>query len=647
MVKFDTLNVKWIQRIVITWGLAMVGGLIYIHASQLPYDIFDFRFNGYALISLISVLVNIVFASYVIIKRDDFKSSEITWYLLFLYAIILFGLFEMLQRLSANPNGAIYWAALSGIGPAFEGIGLLLFALQYTRPNVKMNATIPILIICSAILYFYFGNGNTIFINTIEATKKFPWGYNNDFGNAIALDIAWVIGLAAIAVGIMARFRSMTQNIILKKQAKIFVIALSIPILGGILFDSLAPVIGLHAPPLADFFSVATAGLMLYGLSHYKFFKVTPASMSLDILSTMTESVLVTDKELRIQLMNKSAKKLFGDQEQEDADVTLLELFGPKQAPDIKEAIEKVMVMGDKHVIGNYILSQEKKIYVRITAAKITEEQGVEGFVFAITDVSELQNSYDALENEKKSVDKKVADRTKELQEAQEKIAETDKIKTEFVILTSHNLRTPLTSIRGVAEELGEVKLDKLQTGMVKILQKSSKRLGDLVEELLTISKIEAGDNQKFEEINIKQLIQPIIEEANDLAKTTGNKFSANIESNVMILANPSKLKTAIHNLLDNAFKFTKNGEVTLNVKTENKKVKISIADTGIGVKAQEVPMLFTKFHRGTSVMQYDYEGEGIGLYLAKLIVEEHKGQLKVESEVGIGTTFTIILDEA
>ncbi|MGZ6005136.1 MAG: ATP-binding protein [Candidatus Saccharimonadales bacterium] len=643
MVKTISAKSKWLQALVCLWGIGMVAGLIVVQSTISEFKIFDFRFNGYAMISLATVLVNLSFVGYIIKKRNEFKSDEVTWYLLFLYSMILFGFFEMLQRLSANPSAAIFWAALSGIGPAFLGVGLLLFTLQFTKPDVKLSNTIPIALISGAILFFFFGSGNTVFLNTLQATKLYPWGYNNDIGKAFVLDFSWGLGLAIVAIVVMARFRSRTRNLILKKQAMLFVVALAVPVAGALFFNSLAPIIGLKTPPVADTFTVLTAGLMLYGLSHYRLFKVTPASMSSYVLSTMTESVIVTDDKLQIQLTNDAANGLFKSFKIDNVNRSLLDFFKEDEAKRMMQEIGKITSVGNKHIMGNFVYNND--IFLRITAIKITEEHGVNGYIFAITDITELQKSYQALEKEKNSVEQKVEDRTRELRIAQQRLAETDKIKTEFVILTSHNLRTPLTKIKGNLEFISGTKLNTDQKQYVSGLETNTEKLSSLVEELLTISEIEAGDKSSLKPTPIKDIVEVLSDEAQELAKQSGNKYEViNTAKDLKIKANPARLTTALHNLLENAFKFTKNGSVSLEITKNNSKLLITVRDTGIGISADEQSKLFTKFHRGTDYMKYEYEGEGIGLYLTKLIVDEHKGNISVVSQEGQGTAITVTL---
>jgi signal transduction histidine kinase len=104
-------------------------------------------------------------------------------------------------------------------------------------------------------------------------------------------------------------------------------------------------------------------------------------------------------------------------------------------------------------------------------------------------------------------------------------------------------------------------------------------------------------------------------------------------------------MRSALGNILDNAIKFNKeDGAVTVRASAADGALTFVVADTGIGIRPEEMPKLFTKFHRGTSTLNYDYEGAGIGLYLTKLIIDKHGGRIDVESQTGKGATFTVHL---
>jgi signal transduction histidine kinase len=139
--------------------------------------------------------------------------------------------------------------------------------------------------------------------------------------------------------------------------------------------------------------------------------------------------------------------------------------------------------------------------------------------------------------------------------------------------------------------------------------------------------------------------MQKIAKETLPTAQLRKLHFKSDIQTNAPIHISPPHVRSAIWNLIDNAIKFTpEGGEVLLKVSETDGMVAISVADNGIGISQEEMPKLFTKFHRATSVTVYDYEGTGIGLYASKIIVEEQGGKISVTSEEGKGSTFTIYL---
>ena len=626
----------------------LIIGLIAFRAASNSVPIFDLRFNPFALVSLAAMLANLIIGGMILSRRSEFENNEAVWYFLFLITIILFSTFEMLQRLSATPGAALFWAQLGGIGPAFEPVGLFLFALFYVSRRTRSVALIPILLVGAGILFFFHGNGGLVFQTSPTAIKLYTWGYNNDVGDAFALNALWVLGLPTIALGMLMRFHYKTRSPILKHQSRLFAVAVASPLVGAVLFDILAPTLGLKVPPLHDVFTVFTAGLMLYVFRRFKVFEVSPASLAGDILSTMTESVVVTDSQLKIELMNEAAERMFGRKFDQIGGTSLFELFDHNQVPYIKRAIEQMSNANNKYTIGNYVVGgQSHPVFVRITADKITEQHGAPGFAFAMTDITELQQSYVALENEKKDVERKVEARTTELKAAQKRLTESDKIKTEFVVLTSHNLRTPLATMQGNIELLTRSQLDENQHKYVSSLLDSSQRLGNLVEELLTISSIEAGDRSVLEHTTVHDILEPLVAEARTLAVKTQNSFSVVApDQDAEILANVARLQTAIHNLLENAFKFTKQGIIKLEVTVNETAIVMSVIDTGIGISADQLTKLFTEFHHSSGQNEFSniYGGEGIGLYLTKLIVEEHGGHISVSSELGHGSKFVITL---
>ncbi len=227
-------------------------------------------------------------------------------------------------------------------------------------------------------------------------------------------------------------------------------------------------------------------------------------------------------------------------------------------------------------------------------------------------------------------------------------LREVDKVKSEFMMITSHNLRTPLTIINGYLENADRYANDPSK--LIDIfgrIRTSVDRLEMFAEDVLTISQFELGaQNNNSELIDMQVFTQKISDEFRPGAETKGITFDSSISlDNKRVQASAPHIRSALWNLLDNALKFTnEGGNISLTGSQQDDKVLITVKDSGIGISKDEIPKLFTKFHRGTSTLTYDYGGTGIGLYASKVMVENYGGTITVTSKEGEGSSFTISL---
>ncbi len=227
------------------------------------------------------------------------------------------------------------------------------------------------------------------------------------------------------------------------------------------------------------------------------------------------------------------------------------------------------------------------------------------------------------------------------------KLQDADKLKSEFMMITSHNLRTPLTIINGYMETLKKYQVDLKLRHILDTIAVSGKRLEAFAEDMLTISQVESGaDVIQKQPTEIASLLQSLANDFAVLAKQKNIIFSSNISTGQhQADISPAHLRSAMWNLLDNALKFTPNGGfIKLTAQVIDQKVQISVADSGIGIATEEIPKLFTKFHRGTDTWKYQYEGTGIGLYSTKLVIDRLGGSISVASQLDHGSTFTVQL---
>jgi two-component system, OmpR family, phosphate regulon sensor histidine kinase PhoR len=228
------------------------------------------------------------------------------------------------------------------------------------------------------------------------------------------------------------------------------------------------------------------------------------------------------------------------------------------------------------------------------------------------------------------------------------RLSELDQTKSDFVASVSHELRTPLTSIRGYVEMLrdGEAgELEPAQQRMLEIVDRNADRLLSLIEDLLTLSRIESGAFRIARvPVALDDVVGATLEELRQPAAARGITLIGDIGPDIpTVLGDAGQLERVLLNLLSNAIKFTpRGGRVTVRVRSAREAVEVEVEDDGIGIPAGEQERLFSRFFRSSTAQEQAIQGTGLGLVIVKNIVEHHGGEISVRSAEGVGTTFTV-----
>jgi signal transduction histidine kinase len=236
-----------------------------------------------------------------------------------------------------------------------------------------------------------------------------------------------------------------------------------------------------------------------------------------------------------------------------------------------------------------------------------------------------------------------------ELRRQNERLRALDRLKDEFVAVIAHDLRTPLTAIRGYVDVLldgGGGEITETQARFLGIVGRNADKLTRLSADLLFLARAEAGTlDLETGDVDLAELVGDAAATAGPSGRDRGVEIDVEIEEVVLVHGDRARLAQLLDNLVSNAVKFTPaGGRVTLALRARDGAAVVEVADTGVGIPADEVPLLFTRFFRASAARQGGVPGTGLGLTIARTIAEAHGGTIAVESREGEGTRFTISL---
>ncbi|RJO59709.1 hypothetical protein C4546_00580 [Candidatus Parcubacteria bacterium] len=259
--------------------------------------------------------------------------------------------------------------------------------------------------------------------------------------------------------------------------------------------------------------------------------------------------------------------------------------------------------------------------------------------------------SLEKVEKELAKVNEDLIRANQAFQTANQRLKELDQLKTEFISVASHQLRTPLSAIKWSLKMLMDKDLGPLNEEQQELIVKgyqSNERMIDLINDLLNVSRIEEG---RFTYLFVEQSIDPILRELIEEQKHVAQEKRISLEYDPgkiplpIVRVDTQKIHLGLQNIVDNALKYTPfGGKIYVRVKPEKEELIISIQDTGVGIPVNQQPRVFSKFFRGDNVIRMQTEGTGLGLFITHNIIQKHHGRVWFESHEGKGTSFYVAL---
>jgi PAS domain S-box-containing protein len=364
-----------------------------------------------------------------------------------------------------------------------------------------------------------------------------------------------------------------------------------------------------------------------------------------ELIENAPDAIVQMDENGTIAIANKATEMLFGY----DHDELIGSGFGllvPEGQHDAQEEDRTSFVQ----VGGSWRMGQESDLRalrkdgtefpVEISLSSITMERGVQ-VTAVIRDVTERRRSQEEVRRLQESY-------MAELQSRREEAERLNRVKSEFLAALAHELRTPLHTIGGFAELLNEEMegtLTKAQKEFVQHIRQDSQHLLQLIDDVLDFSRIEAGGMQvRTEPLPLRDAMAEAVSAIQPHAEAKGVALQTSDPGDALVMADPMRLRQIFYNLLSSAVKFTATGgEVSVTATSEGGLIRVTVADTGIGISPDEQSMIFKKFYQ----VGYTPGGAGLGLAICKQLVEMQGGSISVESEVNRGTQFHFNLVKA
>ncbi len=394
------------------------------------------------------------------------------------------------------------------------------------------------------------------------------------------------------------------------------------------------------------------------------------------IVETINDGILLCTLDAKILYANLSMATMLGFTRAEMLGCTLFDFMDAEWATLTrsnlarrKEGVEEMFDHLWRHKSGN-------GVWTMVSAKPMVGEDGVQwGSLVAIQDISNRKRMEEELREARDELELRVAERTEQLThinvtlerevaertEAEQRALEASRAKSAFLANMSHELRTPLNAVIGYTElvledldlmrdDAGMVPVDGIEQDLGKVHSAATHLLA-LINDILDLSKVEAGKMELFlETFDLNQLIREVVDTIRPLALKNNNQIlwdNRKINSHEVV-ADRTKLKQVLLNLASNAAKFTENGKIRLNTSTvqvDGKSgLQIDVIDTGMGISIEKVALLFDPFTQADESTTRKHGGTGLGLTICKRFCELMGAEIAVKSELGEGTTFSVML---
>ena len=498
-----------------------------------------------------------------------------------------------------------------------------IFAIQYSnedrwlnRITISLLAIVPLLTLCLA----FFAEQHPLLYRAYEFVyiDGLIMGQVAAYGT---LFWVWLIYSYFVLIGswlllLRSAFRS---HAIFRAQTWMVILASGAPMMSYVTqmagFNFLAPF-----DPTALIMAFSGV-IMLLAMSHYRFMDIVPVAYDL-IFKNVNSGIILVDLKGRIAGINPAAERILSHNEKDVLGTAAEKVFANQQ--------QFVEHFQDVEQIRTEVAVTEAGPYYELQITPLHSHRGeLAGRLIMFYDITER---------------KLIEQQQLELAMERERV----RLLQQFISHMSHDLRTPLTSMK-VTQYLLRKELAGQHSARLDSLDKQTERLAEMVESMLTLLRLEEDEIESLFRVDVNELVDYVIERNCVLADERGAQLHFNPGKDLpQILANKDELFTALSNLLVNAIRYSpKGGEVMISTGRDKDRVVIRVRDHGIGIEAEHLPHIFERFYRVDEARGTQNGGVGLGLTIIRTIIERHAGTIDVQSKLGEGSEFCVRLPAA
>jgi PAS domain S-box-containing protein len=573
--------------------------------------------NIYSFVLLFNALLSILLNIYVVLKK---KIKGKIYFILVMISIFIWSLTDSLGLASSDLGMKIFFAKMAYIGIVSISPMIFLFFYNYLQSENKLNFSSYIALWIVPVTVFVLALTNECHlliwpsIALVSRTNGIFAIYEHGIGVYGHMLFSYSLILYVLYMLLKIAYR---HKQVYRKQAIIMIVAMLVPFLGNFLY--IFKINPLTFIDLTPYLFTISCFMITWGFTSYRFLDTKPIAYS-KLYLNMSDSVLVLDDYLMIADVNPSFEELFG----------LNDLIG-KNAVDTFKTYSEFKKIFDNKTENKYeipVCISGKNIWLDVQTSPLFDMyKDMIGMLIVMRDITDRKNAENIIKESEKNLKEIVATKDK------------------FFSIIAHDLKSPFSALLGLSEILKDdidTLTDDQKKDFADIIYKAAKTTYEMIKNLLEWSRIQTG---KFiiekEELDISKISSEVCDTLMVNALNKEIVIKNEILNDTMIFSDRNMLKLLFHNLITNAIKFShRGGAIIIGVKTEKDFLNVFVCDSGIGIRKEDIYKLFRTDISFSIAGTEEEEGTGLGLILCKEMIEKIGGKIRVESEIGKGSTF-------